>query len=155
MKRFIIFTLVLTFLITLTSCGADTHEGPQSSESVPNKWGVTLSCENVTPKGLTIVCRQSGGENVSKLDTGTYYVIQKYENDTWTDLEYLPQEYDVVWTSIALLIQKEGTTTWDVDWEWLYGMLPAGEYRIGKEIMNFRGTGDYDKKTVYANFVIE
>ena len=53
------------------------------------------------------------------------------------------------------MIQKEDTTQWDVNWEWLYGELPAGEYRIGKEIMNFRGAGDYDTEMLYAGFVID
>ena len=154
MKKIICLALVLIMTLSFAGCGADSVNEDSDGASA-NKWGVTLTCENVTPKGLTIVCKQSGGENVSELNTGTYYVIQKYENGTWTDLEYLPQEYDVVWASIALLIQKEGTTTWDVDWEWLYGELPAGEYRIGKEIMNFKDSGNHDKEMVYANFVIE
>ena len=116
------------------------------------EWGVVLEAQNVTPSGLTIVCNQSGGENVSELSTGSFYVIQKLEEAGWTDLEYLPQEYDIAWNSIAYIIQKEGTTTWDVNWEWLYGVLPAGKYRIGKEIMNFRATGDYDVEMLYAEF---
>ena len=71
------------------------------------------------------------------------------------DVEYLPQEYELSWTYEAWIIQKEGTTQWDVNWEWLYGELSAGEYRIGKEIMNFRGTGDFDEEIVYAEFIIE
>ena len=71
------------------------------------------------------------------------------------NVEYIPHEYDVGWTDEAWIIQKENTTMWNVIWEWLYGELPAGEYRIGKEIMNFRGTGDYDKEIVYADFIIE
>lgn len=31
---------------------------------------------------------------------------------------------------------------------------PAGKYRIGKEIMDFRSTGDYDTNTYYANFEV-
>jgi len=114
-----------------------------------------LETENVTPIGLTIVCHQSGGENVAELDTGSFYVIQKLKKSKWVDVEYIPQEYDVAWTAEAWPIPKEGTTTCDVNWEWLYGKLPAGEYRIGKGITNFRGPGDYDNEMVYADFVIE
>ena len=70
-------------------------------------------------------------------------------------MEFAPQKYDIAWTMEAWMIPKEDTISWDVNWEWLYGKLPAGEYRIGKEIMNFRGTGDYDVEMVYAEFVIE
>ena len=122
---------------------------------VQNNWGITLVAENVTTTGLTIVCHQSGGENVAELDTGSFYTIQKLENSSWKTVEYLPHEYEIGWTAEAWIIQKDSTTTWDVDWEWLYGALPSGEYRIGKEIMNFRKTGDYDIEMAYAEFTIE
>ena len=48
----------------------------------------------------------------------------------------------------------EATTVWEIDWNWLYGELPAGKYRIGKEIMDFRGTGDYDTSIYFAEFEI-
>lgn len=135
--------------------GAFDYVNQNNNGDTSNKWGVSFEVENVTAKGLTIHCRQSGGENVFELNTGSFFVIQKKENSTWVDVEYVPQEHDVVWTTEAWAIHKEDNTTWDVDWEWLYGELPAGEYRIGKEIMNFRGTGDFDKQMVYAEFKIK
>jgi len=120
-----------------------------------NKWGLALEAENVTPSGLTLLCHQSGGENIFELSTGSYYVIQRKENGEWADVEYLPQEYDVAWTAEAWMIQKGSTTTWDVNWEWLYGELPPGEYRIGKDITNFRATGDYDSEILCAEFIVK
>ena len=131
------------------------HRGEQAGDAAQNRWGITLSADNVTPKGLSIVCFHSGGENVAQLQTGSYYVLQKLENENWVDVEYLPQEHPVGWTEEAWIIEKESTTFWEVDWEWLYGKLPAGEYRIGKEITNFRATGDYDEETLYADFIID
>ena len=126
-----------------------------TGDALSNAWGITLSADNVTPKGLTIICFHSGGENVAQLQTGSYYVLQKLENENWVDVEYLPQEHPVGWTMEAWMIEKENTTFWEVDWEWLYGELPAGEYRIGKVITNFRATGDYDEEMLYADFVIQ
>lgn len=117
-------------------------------------WGITLEAENVTTSGLTIVCNQSGGENISELNTGSFYNIQKLEETGYINIEYLPQEYDVAWTSEAWIIPLNNTITWDVNWEWLYGKLSIGEYRIGKEIVNFRGPGDFDKEMIYAHFEI-
>ena len=124
-------------------------------DAISNGWGVALSADNVTSKGLTVVCYQTGGENVAQLHTGTYYVLQKLENENWVDMEYLPQEHPVGWTEEAWIIEKESSTFWEVDWEWLYGELPAGEYRIGKVITNFRATGDYDEEMLYADFIVE
>ena len=131
------------------------NRGEPTGGAALNRWGITLSADNVTSKGLTIVCFHSGGENVAQLQTGSYYVLQKLKNEKWVDVEYLPQEHPVGWTEEAWMIEKESAAFWEVNWEWLYGELPAGEYRIGKEIMNFRGTGDYDEEMLYADFIIE
>ena len=119
-----------------------------------NKWGVLLETENVTPSGLTILCTQSG-ESDYELSTGSYYVIQRLDKNGWEDVEFIPQEYDVGWTMEAWIIEKDATTQWEVNWEWLYGKLPAGEYRIGKEIMSFIAPGDYDKEMIYAEFMVK
>ena len=161
MKKFIALVLALVCMLSVVGCASkadgDTSNNPSENEIgnvTPNQWGIVLEADNVTAKGLTIVCIHSGGENVAELNTGSYYVIQKLEKTDWVDVEYLPQEYELTWTSEAWIIQKEGTTQWDVNWEWLYGELSAGRYRIGKEVMNFRGTGDYDTEMVYAEFII-
>ena len=149
--------LILAFICVLAfvGCNSNTATDKQAPDPTPNSWGVTLEAENISPEGLTIVCKQSGGEEVSELFTGSYYVLQRSEDSEWADVEFLPQEYDVTWTSEAWIIQKEGTTQWDVNWGWLYGELSAGEYRIGIEIRNIRGTGDFDEEMVYAGFVIQ
>ena len=155
MKKFITFVLVLTCMLSFAGCSSGKSNDGQSGNAVQNKWGITLEAKNVTPKGLTILCHQAGGENVAELTTGSFYALQKLEGTKWVDVEYLPQEYEVAWTSEAWIIRKDSTTQWDVDWAWLYGELPAGKYRIGKHISNFRGPGDSDSETVYADFIIE
>ncbi len=148
-------------MLSVEGCGSESDRGTSQhhienkiSDAKPNQWGITLEAENVTSKGLTIVCKHSGGENAAKLITGSYFVIQS-EKSGWTDVEYLPQEYELAWTSEAWIIQKEDTTQWDVNWEWLYGKLSAGKYRIGKKIMNFRDSGDFDTEMVYAEFIVK
>ena len=162
MKKILAVVLALVCMLSVVGCtpktDGDTSQNPRENETsdvTPNQWGIVLEVDNVTENGLTIVCNHSGGENVAELYTGSYYVIQKLEKTDWVDVEYLPQEYELTWTLEARIIQKEGTTQWDVNWEGLYGELSAGEYRIGKEIMNFRGTGDFDEEMVYAGFVIQ
>lgn len=154
MKRWMVCFFSLALTLAFLGCTANSGRDEPTSGAEPNKWGITLETEQVTPKGLTILCHHSGGENVSELRTGSYYVIQTLEQADWVGVEYALQEDRMAWTSEAWIIQEDNTTTWDVNWEWLYGELPAGKYRIGKEIMNFRGVGDFDKEMVYAEFVI-
>ena len=116
-------------------------------------WGITLSVENVTSSGLTLICTQSGGEPTGELDTGSDYHLLVLENDTWKDVPTVIEEYG--WTSEAYIIPMGGSREFEINWEWLYGKLPAGNYRIVKGFMDFRETGDYDIKTYFAEFEIK
>ena len=58
------------------------------------------------------------------------------------------------WTLEAWIIPKNDTTTWEVDWEWLYGKIPNGKYRIGKEITDFNAPGDLDSSIYFVEFKI-
>lgn len=142
-----------------------TFDDEEASESVTEEqmqeeqlhvWGLTLTAKDVTAQGLTLVCTQSGGEPSGELQTGSFYTVQQNVNGHWKQVEYTQvEEEQVGWTEEAWTIPKEGTVEWEVNWSWLYDELPAGEYRIGKGIMDFRGPGDWDEVMLYAEFVIE
>ena len=125
---------------------------PSELRSTMKDWGVSLSAENITPTSATIKCIQSGGEPTSELQTGSRYIIEIWTKENgWQEAPYLAEVY---WTDEALLIKKEDVTRWAINWEWLYGKLAEGKYRIGKEITDFRATGDYDTEIYYAEFEI-
>ena len=115
-------------------------------------WGIELRVENVTPTGATIKCTQSGGEPTGELQTGGWYILE-----TWTQEQgwiEAPCFAEVGWTQEAWMIPMNDTCEWEVNWEWLYGTLSEGKYRIGKDITDFRGTGDYYNAIYYAEFEI-
>lgn len=61
---------------------------------------------------------------------------------------------EVGWNDTAWIISMEGSVEFEENWGTLYGELPLGTYRIVKEIMDFRGTGDYDVNDYYAEFTL-
>lgn len=162
MKRRMIWLLVLGYSLTLVSCGVPKGTVASNADRDPaaevqtaeNVWGIILSAEDVTPAGLKLVITQSGGEPTGELQTGIDYVLEQRSGDNWTAVESLMQESEIAWEAIAYLIPMDDTTEMDISWEWLYGTLPAGEYRLGKEIMDFRGPGDYDTQMYYVGFGI-
>ena len=123
-----------------------------STHAYQDPWGVKLTAMNITPSGLTIVCEQQDGEPTGELNTGSYYGLEILRDGEWVEVELLPMEYELAWTSEAWMIPNNAETEWEVNWSRLYGELPAGSYRISKSVMDFRGTGDYDTKTYYAGF---
>jgi len=50
---------------------------------------------------------------------------------------------------------KDETAIWEAQWAWLYGELPKGTYRMIKDVMDFRGSGDFTKYYLADEFVIE
>ena len=65
---------------------------------------------------------------------------------------------DYAWTAEAWLIATNQSYTWQVDWEWLYGELPAGTYRFGKNFSAVEMTeGEPNSETfdVYVEFTVE
>ena len=62
---------------------------------------------------------------------------------------------DIVWDTKEWIIENNAVSTIDIDWKWLYGELPAGEYRIQKEIENLKAEDDYSWRTVYWYFELK
>ena len=121
-------------------------------EGFPN-WGLTLSVKDVTASGLTLICTQSGGELTGELETGSDYSLKVLEDGTWTDVPTVIEEYG--WTAEAYMVPMEDSVEFQINWEWLYGELPKGTYRITKGFMDFRGTGDYDNFAYWTEFEIK
>ena len=118
-------------------------------------WGITLAAEDITPTSATIKCTQSGGEPTGELQTGSWYILETWTQENgWREMPYVI-DGEIGWTAEAWMIPMNGTCEWEVNWEWLYGTIPAGKYRIGKELMDFRGPGDFDKAIYFVEFSIE
>lgn len=98
---------------------------------------------------------QSGGNVTGVLQTGDWYTLERFEGGVWKAVTCKPQEREVAWHSIAYGIEREGETSLEEDWEGLYGELAKGKYRIGKQVNDFRDTGNYDSAVVYGEFEIK
>lgn len=128
-----------------------TEEAIQKIQQQDN-WGLALSVKDVTSTGTTLVFTQKGGVPTGELQTGGWYIVEnRTKEDGWKEM---PRYCEICWADEADLIPKEECTEFTVNWEELYGKLPAGQYRIGKEVMDFRDTGDYDKAMYYGEFEI-
>lgn len=123
----------------------------ENDEGFPD-WGLTLSVKDVTPTGLTLVCTKNGGNPTGELTCGTDYHLIVLEDGIWKDVPTVIEEY--AWNSLAYHFPEGQDTEFDYTWEWLYGTLPAGTYRLTKGFMDFRGAGDYDTAVYWVEFEI-
>lgn len=116
-------------------------------------WGIALSAVDVQPTGLTLVIAQSGGHPTGRLQYGSDYTLEVFQDGVWEQVPYAV-EGDVGWTAEAYLVSMEASVEENVQWAFLYGSLSPGTYRISKTFMDFRETGDYDTQTYWAAFAI-
>ncbi len=115
-------------------------------------WGLTLSVKDVTPTGLTLVCTKKGGNPTGRLMCGTDYRLLVSEDGKWKNVPTVLEEYG--WDDLGYRISEEKDTEFPISWEWLYGKLAAGTYRLAKEFSDHRGPGDYDKAMYWVEFEI-
>ena len=156
MKKLLLIMMAIFMLCfcTVSEQNTETQENKNEPEIFENAeqddWGITLSVTDVTPTGLTVVFKQSGGNPTGELMTGSYYRLENKDKE----LAYIV-EGDIAWTAEAYMIQKDGETQMQANWEWLYGTLEPGNYRLIKQVSDFRGPGDFDEKEYYAEFTVE
>ncbi len=115
--------------------------------------GITLSTKDVTPTGMTLIITQSGGETTGELQYGSEYHLKVLKDGNWEDVPYIV-ESDVAWTMAAYMVVMDEAVELEISWERLYGSLQPGTYCISKGFTDFRGTGDYDNQSFYAEFQI-
>lgn len=157
---------VMTILDTV-QFEPDVAEGAAAyfvSDSEIPEIGLIAEAKEITATGAVIRFRVWDPELSSgELQYGDDYTLERLEQGSWTPV---PVVFEGEWAvnDIAYIIPKEGNpddddpandsgiSEWKVDWEWLYGPLTPGDYRIEKTVMDFRGTGDYDTYPVRAYF---
>ena len=167
MKRWITLGLTCLLALSLTGCGGPndgsaSHSGEQpgiltkaaaASQALEDPWGLSLGVKDVTPTGLALVITQQGGSPTGQLQYGSDYTLEVRTGDTWQEVPDIV-EGNFAWDDIAYLVTMDGQTEETVNWDWLFGPLSPGPYRLSKRVMDFRDTGDYDTQVYQVEFDI-
>lgn len=118
---------------------------------VPNViFTVRIILRNTVP----LLFQQADGTPTGMLQFGDDFIIEKQEKGEWKAASVVV-EGNYGFNAIEYSIANDSTTEFKVDWEWLYGKLEPGEYRIGKSVLDFRETGDYDEYMIFGHFILE
>ena len=114
--------IVWILMVLLCGCAKASVYQP---DGVPN---VSMSLSNVTPTGGTVVIQD---DNREPFVYGEWFVIEQEKGGAWYEVKTKITDYG--FNEIGWLTDERGGLTMTVDWEWLYGKLPAGHYRILKQ----------------------
>ena len=113
---------ILIILVLLTGCARESAYQPTGAENV------TMTVSNITPTGATVTIQDS---NEEPFVYGEWFQIEREKDGVWYEVKTKISNYG--FNEIGWLTDENGELTMDVNWEWLYGKLPAGHYRILKQ----------------------
>jgi len=114
--------------------------------------GVTME---VTEYSDTSVSIRITNDTDKDIQCGSDFCLemQGEETEEWRELDEVID--NAAFTMEAYRIQKDSSYETVINFEWLYGKLESGKYRIVKTVTDFRGTGDYTDYTYTAEFCIK
>lgn len=135
-----------------TNKGENTNWEPTKYKTVNDLDGVMMIVKKgtVTSSGLTVLFENNSGKQCTY---GEYFSLEKKIEGRWYQVP-VAIEGEYAFNDIGYSLDSSKVSEWAVDWNWLYGSLVTGEYRIVKYILDFRKAGDYDEYYLAAEFTI-
>ena len=126
-KTLILGIIIIVLLISFTGC--DKENGDNNIKS-PDNGMVAIIIQNFTSSGLSFVI-----ENNTEYEYtyGSFYTLYTRKDDIWEAVEPIIEnwEFDNILYELA---SNTKTELFIVDWLWLYGEIPQGDYRFQKAI---------------------
>ena len=118
-------------IVLLTGCGQNLENlGEEFTEEVNTLEGVEITVDESLDASTGITYTLSN-QSDKDLNYGQDYGLQKEKNGKWYDVE---PENPVAITMELLWLPAGNTDTLELSWESSYGELPAGHYRILKNV---------------------
>ena len=122
MKKILSIILVTITAILLIACSAkESNYQPTELENV------SIAISNVSSTGATLIIKDT---NESYFTYGEWYVIEKEKDGTWYEVKTKVE--DLCFDSIGYIPNEEKEIEFQINWEYTYGKLPSGHYRILK-----------------------
>lgn len=123
---------------------------PTQYKTVNNFEGVTMIVKKGT-ESATKLTLEFENNSSSQCIYGDRFCLEKKINGRWHQVPVtIKGNYGFNAIGYNLATGEAGERV--VDWNWLYGSLDTGEYRIVKNISDYRGSGDYDTYYLDAEF---
>lgn len=159
MKKLCLLIFAIYVGVSFVGCSREPSEEvdltnwePSGYESVNNFDDVTMNVKKGSESSTKLTITFENDSN-SECIYGDYFCLEKKINDLWYQVP-VTIDGNYGFNDIGYNLAAGDTGEMVVDWNWLYGSLETGEYRIVKDILEFRGTGDYDTYYLGATFTI-
>ena len=121
---------ILAFLcIFLSACGNTIKYGNQVEYSTNDYSGLNMTVISCTATGATVQIENDTDTDLYGFGNDTVgYEIQAERKNHWYEIKYESVVTNASYPS--WMVEKGGIIEWDLSWEYLYGALPKGHYRV-------------------------
>lgn len=131
--KFGCMTMVLVLLLTvvLAACQPKAESDPeviQLTEPLGEDWTLSMTLENITPTGATVVFSHEG--DGALITVGELFYLERLTDGEWRRLD--PVREGFAFNAIGYMVPNNDSFRLDTKWEYVYGALSAGRYRVCK-----------------------
>lgn len=153
MKKIILIILLCGIMfLGLTGCVNSKSEPDTEKESdtiITQITDITLSIKEgtLTNTGATLILSNYSDKNI---EYGNPYRIEHKQDGKWYKIDV-----ELNFTLPAFILKPYETKEIELDWEYGYGKLAPGTYRIIKDVDYEYETGKYKKINIATEFTIE
>lgn len=145
---------------TLYVC-ANPYAPEVPASSAQEDWGLTFALQSADSTGVTLLCTQSGGQQLDTLIVDWYYIYLPDFSDS------IPRQdggQDTTAFQPNPVIARDAETQIALDWSAIYGSIPPGEYVLSlkvSDVYDLDNRQDADatafdaRQTYYIPFTIE
>ena len=107
------------------------NKNKESTIEIVQIKNVSMDIYDISLTGATLIITDT---NKNQYTYSEWYKIEKEDSGKWYDVKPIINNY--VFNDIAYLVNDNNEVKFIIDWEWLYGKLPIGNYRILKQVNN-------------------
>lgn len=90
--------------------------------------GVTATLRDISNVGANLIIRREDDDDGAEVIYGEAYILQRQVVGEWQDAETVPDNYGFPIVGYNVPGGEEASIYYN--WEWLYGALEPGEYRM-------------------------
>ena len=124
MRKCIAFILALLCIATFfAGCSKPSAYQPAAVENV------SISIRDVSAAGATVIVKDT---NAEPYIYGSWYAVEQERNGEWYEVKTVINNYG--FDALGYVPNENGEVEFTISWEWLYGKLPAGQYRLLKQV---------------------
>ena len=148
MKRVVKYGIILLIIVlVIVGLWFLFHDKEGSGEEILDGASMVIKEGTLSRSGASILITDYS-ESDEVHTYGDWFRIDEYVDGKWVELEPIIDDYG--FNAIGYTVDENHELEMDVNWEWLYGELEDGTYRLVKDV----AVSSMQSKYVYAEFVL-